>query len=136
MTSFKQDLVFSIVLERAGGSMSLKKVVLSFPIGPTDRGHPNLMKTYDGSVKMLSNLRFNVLAQPGTDKLSLTLLPRTESGNVLAAHVGEMSFLMSGVNVNVYQKPQRTVKISYREKYLELREEVVKTFNVPLVPSL
>lgn len=134
MTTFEQDLVFSIVLERIGGyQMSLEKVVLDIPIGPASWTDPTLMETYQGSVKMLSNLRFNVLAQPGKRKLSITLLPRTQTGNVVAAQINEMSFLMSGVTIHVYPGISIPVKISAKETYLARPEKESKTFEASLV---
>lgn len=137
MTSFEQDLVFSIVLEYAGGNqMRLEKVVLDIPIGPVVNWEPpRLMESYDGSVKMLSNLRFNVLAQAGNDKLSVTLLPRTRTGDVVITHIDEISFLMSGVNVNVYHISEPKVNISAEEKYRGWHRRAGKDFEVLLVSS-
>lgn len=136
MADFEQDLVFSIMLERAGGKqMRLQKIVLDIPIGPVDRTRPKLMETYDGSVKMLGNLRFNVLAQFRDGKVSLTLLPRTQSGSVLITHIDEISFLMSGVNVNEYPNPQKMVEISVKETYWKWKRVEGEDFKVPLVRS-
>lgn len=135
MTSIEQDLVFSIVLAHAGGDqMRLKKVVLDFPIGPANWNNPTLMTTYKGSVKMLSNLRFNALAQLNYNSVSVTLLPRTQTGDVVAANVDEMSFMMSGVNVHVYDNSNVSVKISPMESYCELENPIDRGFKVLLVP--
>lgn len=84
MADFEQGLIFSIMLERAGGRrMRLKRIVLDISRGPADETRPKMMETYSGSVRMLENLRFNVLAQLSTGKISITLLPRTQSGHVL-----------------------------------------------------
>lgn len=140
MMAFKQDLVFSIVLKRYGDeNIRLEKVVLDIPIGPVSSVNPTLMETYAGSVKMLSNLRFNVLAQlnevkgkPSKNKLSVTLLPRTRSENVLAAQIDEMSFLMSGVSVHVYHNAQIEVNILRKESYRRVETQGVN-FEAQLV---
>lgn len=135
MTSFKQDLVFSIVLKVAGGDqMRVEKVVVQFPIGRVIKWESfKLMETYDGSVKMLSNLRFNVLAQLGNNTLSVTLLPRTRSGNLLITRIEEMSFLMSGVKVNRYSDSRTVDTISAEVWYLNWpRNPEVDNFEVKL----
>jgi hypothetical protein len=67
---------------------------------------------------MLSNLRFNVIAQFAADgsALVLTLKPRSMNGYVPAASLKEMSFLLSGVVVHQYTA-MVSVDIDIWEKY-------------------
>jgi hypothetical protein len=97
-----QDLVFSLVLEKGTGqSFDLEYIQLSVPL----QGPRPLMDNYAGSgAVMLSNLRFNVVAQFAVDgsALLLTLRPRSTKGYLAAVKIEEMSFLLSGVVVHQY----------------------------------
>lgn len=137
MTNFNQDLVFSIVLKRRGGNQRrLEKVVLGIPIGDINGGRPQLLDAYDGPVKMLSNLRFNVLAQNSGGTLSVTLLPRTKSKGVLIKNINEISFLMSGAKVHRYPNLWIEVDISVDEWYDgQSGMSESNTFKVKLVRS-
>lgn len=134
MTNFNQDLVFSIVLKRAGGEqLKLERVVLDIQIGKMNPKCSPLLEAYEGPVKMLSNLRFNVLAQHSEGELSVTLLPRTQNRNVMVTHIREMSFLMSGAKVNEYTKSPTELSISVKEWYRDQKGEAeLRPFKVKL----
>lgn len=111
----RQDLVFSVVFVKDAYDFNLKKLVVSIDLGPDDQ----LMKSYSGTgPSMLSNLRFNVMQQLDTvhSKLMLTLKPRSQPGMVSVRGIPEMSFLLSGVVVNVYDK-DTPIKINAQEYY-------------------
>ncbi|KAL0631397.1 hypothetical protein Q9L58_009740 [Maublancomyces gigas] len=132
-TTYEQDLVFSIVLESGGGNhMDLEKLVLSVPLGAAGACCPTLMKDYTGRVKMLGNLRFNVLAQLSDDTLTLTVLPRSVNQKVAIGHVDEMSFLMSLVKVNTHSDPKAVVTILVEEKYKDPKITLKSKFTVRL----
>lgn len=131
--TYEQDLVFSIVLESGGGNhMDLEKLVLRVPLGAAGACCPTLMKDYTGRVKMLGNLRFNVLAQLSDDTLTLTVLPRSMNQKVAIRHVDEMSFLMSLVKVNPHPDPRAVVTILVEEKYKDPKITLMSKFTVPL----
>ncbi|KAK4107376.1 hypothetical protein N656DRAFT_763547 [Canariomyces notabilis] len=114
-----QDLVFSLVLEKGTGqSFDLEYIQLSVPL----QGPRPLMDNYAGAgAVMLSNLRFNVIAQFAVDgsALLLTLRPRSTKGYLAAVKIEEMSFLLSGVVVHGYGKGilPVSVDVGVVEKY-------------------
>ncbi|EER25094.1 hypothetical protein D8B26_007694 [Coccidioides posadasii str. Silveira] len=114
MLKGKQDLIFSIVYEKDAQNFNMEKLKVSIPLG---RPAP-LMTNYKGTgPTMLSNLRFNVLAQFSNDeKLVLTLIPRSTLGYVPVKKIPEMSFMLSGVEVESYNSPT-SIKIDVEVKY-------------------
>ncbi|KAF7590762.1 hypothetical protein BBP40_002377 [Aspergillus hancockii] len=101
----RQDLVFSIVFNSAPQNFFMQSLQLCIPL--SDETYNNLMDFYTGAgPTMLSNLRFNVIAQFDTTnkQMVLTLKPRSMSGYVPVLHIKEMSFLLRGVIVHQYKR--------------------------------
>lgn len=115
----------------------------------TDEGSITLMKTHHGPPpSMLSNLRFNVLAQPDEAYLHIFILPRSSSTpdvvgppsdlspttgprtkeedgerpNVPVGSCGEVSFLLPLCRIREYAQ-KRTLKLQLRSYYLESADE-------------
>jgi len=125
----KQDLIFSIVMQPDSGQ-TFDMLYMSFTV-PLSRPAP-LVDAY-GAVTMLSNLRFNVIAQPTADGDSLLITLKPRGSSVLAARITEMSFLLSGVIVHPFAAPT-TISIPVAEAYVD-RDPFPNSLNVLLVPS-
>ncbi|KAI1819783.1 hypothetical protein F4861DRAFT_111065 [Xylaria intraflava] len=103
-----QDLIFSIHVENNEYSdYRLSELDIRIELGPMDPGRHCLMANYDGpGPRMLSNLRFNVLAtidqKDGIDYLLLRILPRSINGWVLITKVQDLSFLLCLAKVNKF----------------------------------
>ncbi len=119
--SAKQDLVFSVVLTPGTGQdFQLTSLTFSVPLAPP---RPLIAEGCDyrfsgGGVTMLANMRFVAVAQFSLDgtTLVLTVKPRSVSGSWPAAHVDEVSFLLSGVVVQTYDGPT-SVDVPVVESY-------------------
>ncbi|KAH0538455.1 hypothetical protein FGG08_004953 [Glutinoglossum americanum] len=136
-----QDLVFSIVYKEGAQDFKIVKVTLAIrlgnPAGPGDVRGP-MMSTYAGSgATMLSNLRLNVipLFETRSDRsnwLVLTLMPRSTRGWIEAELVKEMSFLLSGVSVNV--SPDAVKSTVIIREYYQFGQVFEYSFEVNLAP--
>jgi hypothetical protein len=126
----QQDLVFSIVFESGAADFNLQLIELHIPLGPP----APLMENYNGAgATMLSNLRFNVIAQfNADDELVLTLKPRSTNGFVAVSKINELSFLLSGVVVKTFDAPT-TIEVDKWETY-QNRAPFYKTVFVTLAP--
>jgi hypothetical protein len=117
MLAGRQDLVFSIVFTGTAAQFNIEYLTVYVPLDAPD----TMIKPYTGAgPTMLSNLRFNVIAQFGTKEtknfLILTLKPRSTLGYVPLKKVHEMSFLLSGVIIQPY--PAATTRyLDVVEKY-------------------
>lgn len=112
----RQDLVFSIVMQGIAGDFEMEYMTFYVPL---DSYNNSLIRPYDGpGPVMLSNLRFNVIAQFGKkddrNYLILTLKPRNTTGRVAVRKIQEMSFMLRGVVT--YEEETRT-RIEVIEKY-------------------
>ncbi|KAF2467763.1 uncharacterized protein BDR25DRAFT_327037 [Lindgomyces ingoldianus] len=133
----KQDLVFSIVhTNPKPGRFHLSEIKLVVPKGPPRTGSDvkrlNLLSTYAGpGPTMLSNLRFNVIAEHSPQSLTLRVVPRSTTGYVHIDFVKEASFVLGLVDVNPYSG-RRESSLIWREKYVEFVNEFTGEFPIVL----
>ncbi|KAK3313357.1 hypothetical protein B0H66DRAFT_522326 [Apodospora peruviana] len=105
---YAQDLIFSIVYQSSALDWQLQSLTIDIPVGDDDRYC--LCDDYKGSgTFMLSNLRMNVLPTYSSAEkvLRLVMRPRSHWGWVDVTCLGEMSFVLGGVEVNrQYEVPE------------------------------
>ncbi|KAK4153610.1 hypothetical protein C8A00DRAFT_15188 [Chaetomidium leptoderma] len=154
----KQDLVFSIVLltppppNTGPQDFQLQSLTFSVPLlggcpaaEPQQPAPPLLIKdkkngSYLGGVRMLSNMRFNVVAEVAADgsTLMLTVLPRAVKGwwpvGEIGDSSGDVSLLLSGVVVQDYSSETR-IEIGVTESYHVPHREYREILAVDVVPS-
>lgn len=115
----QQDLIVSIVYKDGAFDYEMQYLEVHIQLGTQGQ----LMEAYTGTgPSMLSNLRFNVLPKIQKDAqlnnwLILTLRPRSRQNKVRVDTIDEMSFMLSGIVVNQYEK-DTDVKVSAIEKYV------------------
>ncbi|KAH6611485.1 hypothetical protein Trco_001505 [Trichoderma cornu-damae] len=136
-----QDLVFGVRrIDDATVPKNywIKKISISVPRGPHMKNGSvqTLMDEYNGpGPVMLSNLRFNVLAENTDDRLILNIIPRSttaEEKGVHADRVKECGFLLPLVDVH---DARGVITIDYREDWAEPPQYFERSFTVNLMPS-
>jgi hypothetical protein len=117
----KQDLVFSVVLTPGTGqNFQLTALEFAVPLAPPlpliDTGYD--YKVSGGGVTMLSNMRFVAVAEFTLDGkwLMLSVVPRSVKGWWWASEIGEVSFSLKGVVVQVYEE-RKTIVLAVAERY-------------------
>lgn len=130
LTGIDQDLIFSVTLSESErkGRLFLQELRVVIPIGAQENplGRTNLTANYTGpGVSMLSNLRFNVLAEthpnfdnPQQQEMWLRLIPRSTKTFIPIQKVTEASFLWSLVEINPYTEEDLFVSCIVEEHYL------------------
>ncbi|KAM0188482.1 hypothetical protein ACHAPI_010589 [Fusarium lateritium] len=121
-----QSLIFSVrIIENAFREFQIDYIEITIPQGPVSKTTAAeactqpLTALYDGpGAAMLSNLRFNPLTYFSTtyDELIIRLIPRSRKTYVTADKCEDMSFLLSGVKVNMSSteiKVKPTITIHY-----------------------
>ncbi|KAF5856163.1 hypothetical protein ETB97_007820 [Aspergillus alliaceus] len=115
----QQDLIVSIVYKNNAFDYEMQYLEVRIQLGTEGQ----LMEAYTGTgPSMLSNLRFNVLPKIQKDEqlnswLVLTLRPRSRKNKVRVDTIDEMSFMLSGIIVNQYDR-DADVEIFAIEKYV------------------
>ncbi|CRG85971.1 hypothetical protein PISL3812_02974 [Talaromyces islandicus] len=117
MAGAPQDLVFSIVYESAAQDFRTEYLEIRIKMKPPKQ--PFSHYTGPGPT-MLSNLRFNALARPSSNReyMVLTLKPRSINGYVAAKKLKELSFLLSTVLVSTFNNETEIIADAY-EKYID-----------------
>jgi hypothetical protein len=129
------DLVFSVIRDQDQllDDFFLKEIKVRLRTGPQTprlKERQPLFQTYNGpGPSMLSNLRFNALAENAADVLQLRLVPRSHTGTVPLAHVKDCSFLLS--MVTLYPIDGK-VEIHCTETYDNHRGSFQSVFHVEL----
>ncbi|RSM02303.1 hypothetical protein CDV31_010952 [Fusarium ambrosium] len=130
------DLIFSI--KRSDDKFLdknywIKKITVQVPRGSKKEKKATLFENYQGpGPTMLSNLRFNVLAENSPGCLHLRLAPRSRDARkkgVFIDCVDECSFILPLVPVHDYD---RQVTISYEEDWAEPLKRIEGKFSVSL----
>ncbi|KAF4966411.1 hypothetical protein FSARC_5920 [Fusarium sarcochroum] len=112
MIEEKQDLIFSILYNKGGESLSLKYLTITISLVATQGIPPNtlLEMSWPGGaqVSMVSNLRFNTLLVHSEDgkALEIQILPWSRQGSVPMCKITELSVILSQVNVKCYRDVQ------------------------------
>ncbi|KAK4223237.1 hypothetical protein QBC38DRAFT_447560 [Podospora fimiseda] len=122
-----QDLIFSVLVSGTENSdWRLVELDIIVPLGPADPDSHKLMVRYNESgPRMLSNLRFNVVASLKHDEddestkfLVLRLLPRSEKGWIDVKKIGgDISFLLCLADVNLFDRGTAFVKLGTAAYY-------------------
>lgn len=139
-TGLPVDLVFSVrCVDGLQNAFLVREITLNIRMGPMTSLRKNLISNYHGpGATMLSNLRFNVLAEikpggggPQDSTLALRLLPRSVTGLVPINMCEDLSFMLSMVVLNEYET-QVDVLTDVREVYKA--DDVPNSFAIHLDP--
>ena len=133
-----QDIIFSInIVDNASEDFYIEGVKIDIKQGsPASGTQPSigaLTQVYDGpGASMLSNLRFNPTTSFSQvyNELIVQLVPRSNSGCVHSNRCISMSFLLSGVKVNVSQT-EVTVRPDVTIRYRDMQTIIIQpTINL------
>lgn len=115
-TGYPIDLIFGVIMTGSADSLSklgYKLVQLRVDIQLGDTSSPQKLISYYAGTngRMLSNLRWNPIVTPASvpTLLYVNLLPRSMSGAQELQRSRNMSFILSGVDVNPYAVPQNFI---------------------------
>lgn len=140
-TGKPEDLVFSILRKpRENDSMYppwfLLEILITVKFGkPISLPNvaSNLMPGYDGpGPSMLSNMRYNVLAERNDSELQLRIVSRSARGGSIQDQVRDCSFLLPLVEVHKLSA-DKNIKIEFEESYA-LRDDAKPDEPTPLNP--
>lgn len=138
-SGLQQDLIFAVhVKNNKDSSYQLQEFDIRIRLGGVDPERNMLFKDYDGpGPSMLSNLRFNVLADypkiEGVNYMQLRLLPRSEVGWIDITSVSEMGFVLALAQVNEFPQQLTQVQVDTFAYYQDVIRPLTDSFDINII---